>query len=331
MTSSNIVDVHSHALLPIWRKAAARAQGRGDDTPEILGRPAPPWSEAAHLAVMDAHGITMSVLSWPSAAEGIPSAEAASLVRGMNEALAEIVSRQPTRFGAFASLPLGDPDALAAESVYALDVLGLDGISCTPQMQGYYLGEARYDDWFAELDRRGAVLFVHPSAPPGQDALHSVVHPAILEFMFDTTRAVANLVFTGARRRFPNIRIVCAHGGGVTPYLAHRMGLLGPARATLYGGESLSRDEILHDLSSFDFDLTASTSHVQLQALCELVGSARLMFGFDFPMMATSSIAPALQALRDTHIFTADEKMAIASGNALRLLPKAARRLSTGS
>jgi predicted TIM-barrel fold metal-dependent hydrolase len=324
---SGIVDVHSHALLPVWRKAAARSQGRNDDTPQILGRPAPAWSETQHLAMMEARGIAMSVLSWPSTTECVSGAEARGLARATNEMFAEIVARHPTRFGAFAALPIDDPDALTAESVYALDVLGLEGISCTPQMQGHYLGGSRFDDWFSELDRRCAVLFVHPSVPPGQEALSSLLHPAILEFMFDTTRAIANLVFSGVRRRFPNIRILCAHGGGAAPYLAHRMSVLGPTIGSLFGGLSLSRDEIVRELGSFDFDLTASTSPVQLQALRALVGSNRLMLGFDYPMISPESISPALQSLRESQILTAREKAAIATTNALGLLPSAARRL----
>lgn len=323
-----IIDVHSHALLPVWREAAARAQGKPAPPPEILGRAAPEWTETAHLEMMDAHGIAMSILSWPSATECVGDGAGRDLARAINEEFASIVDRHPDRFGAFAALPLDDVAGLAEETAYALDVLGLDGISCTPHMLGNYLGAACFDDWFAELDRRKAILFVHPVVPPGADAVASVLHPAILEFMFDTTRMIANLVFSGARRKFPDIRIICTHGGGAIPYLAHRIGVLGPTIGALFGGLQLSREEIFAGLASFHFDLTASTSHAQLRALLALVPPSRLMLGFDYPLMPARTIAPALDQLQSCLLLDHGDREAIIRGTALALLPAAAARLS---
>lgn len=297
MTLPGIIDVHSHALLPEWLRAVAAEQGRPGQTPQILGRPAPSWSEDEHLAMMDDNGIAASVLSWPSATECVSGGAAQDLARSMNETFAGIVGRRPRQFGAFAVLPLDDVDRMLDESVHALDVLGLDGVSCTPQMQGHYLGEARFDDWFAALDARHAVLFIHPSVPPGLDAMHSVMHPAILEFMFETTRAIANLIFSGTRRRFPNVRILCAHGGGAAPYLAHRMAVMGGPIGGLFGGNAMSREDVMADLRTFYFDLTASTAALQVDALSAMTDPSHLMLGFDFPMMNQNSIPPALELL----------------------------------
>ncbi len=113
---------------------------------------------------------------------------ATSLARRMNELCADLVRGHPGRFGAFATLPLPDVDAALAELAYSLDELHLHGVVLLTNYDGYYLGDPRFDHLFAELDRRGAVVFVHPQSPPGQEMSHLGLPEAMLDVCFDTTR-----------------------------------------------------------------------------------------------------------------------------------------------
>ena len=114
-------------------------------------------------------------------------------------------------------------DAAIEEMAYALDVLKLDGIASTCHFDGAYLGDPRYDPWFAEMHKRGTVLFVHPSLPKAMDQVYVGPNPSTLEFMFDSTRMVTKMVITGAKAKFDGVRMISTHGGGTIPYLAHRL------------------------------------------------------------------------------------------------------------
>jgi predicted TIM-barrel fold metal-dependent hydrolase len=319
-----LIDVHAHALLPLWCQAAARARGQTAGTLMIAGTPAPDWSPAAQLAVMDRHGIAASVLSWPSATSFLRGEPARRLARDMNEQLAEIVARHPRRFGAFAVLPLDDMDAAIAEMAYALDVLGLDGVSSSTHVDGVYLGDARYEAWFAEMDRRGCTLFVHPTTPKGFDLVGMGLNASILEFMFDSTRMATQLVASGAKARHPRVNIICTHGGGTVPYLATRVSVLAPHFAALEGRPMPTGEQILAGFASFHYDLTASTAAASQDALRRLVPATQLMLGFDYPMMHPSTIAPSLQRFADYQGWREDERRAILHGTAQRLLPRLA-------
>lgn len=131
-----IIDVHAHALLPLWLDAAYKATGLPAGKFHIAGSPVPEWSVESHLAMMDANGIAAGVLSWPSGTAFLKGPAARDLARAMNEVFTAIIHRHPTRFGAFAVLPLDDLNAAIEEMVYALDVLKLDGVSTGANVSG---------------------------------------------------------------------------------------------------------------------------------------------------------------------------------------------------
>lgn len=322
-----IVDIHSHALLPRWLDAVSEATRVPRDRLQIAGTPVPEWSVEHHLAMMDAHGIAACVLSWPSATAFLKGRPARELARAMNEEFASIIARRPKRFGAFAVLPLDDTDAAVEEMAYALDVLKLDGISSSTHIGGVYLGDARFDGWFAEMNRRAATLFVHPTTPVGSERVSMGINVAILEFMFDSTRMATNMVLSGAKKRFADIRMICTHGGGTVPYLASRISILEPVFGAGPNRAVLSGEEILNGLSTFYFDLTASTAAASLDAIRHLVPASRLMLGFDFPMMPASTVAPVVGRFDDYQGLTAGERDKIIRDTALTLLPGLAGRI----
>jgi predicted TIM-barrel fold metal-dependent hydrolase len=319
-----LIDVHAHALLPNWLNAVAKARGQTAGRVMIAGMPAPDWSPAGHLAVMDRHGIAASMLSWPSATAFLRGEPARRLAREMNEQLAEIVARHPRRFGAFAILPLDDMDAAMAEMAYALDVLQLDGVSSSTHVDGIYLGDARYESWFAEMDRRGSTLFVHPTTPKGFELVGMGLNASILEFMFDSTRMATNMVVSGAKARFPKVKMICTHGGGTVPYLAARVGVLAPFFAELEGQSIPSADALAAGFASFHYDLTCATAAASMDAMRRLVPATQLMMGFDYPMMVERNIEPMLGNLHAYDGWDAVERREILHGTAQRLLPRLA-------
>jgi 6-methylsalicylate decarboxylase len=318
--ASGIIDVHAHALLPEWLTATAQVQGRTIDKVSISGVPAPEWNPEGHVAVMDDHGISKSVLSWPLGSAVLSGDAGRQLARSMNESYAGIIARHPGRFGAFAALPFDNAEATVSELSYALDVLKLDGVLCPSNVDGLYLGDPELDPMLQELDQRGGMIFVHPSPAKGGALSSAGLNVSILEFMFDTTRMVANAIFRGVTRRFPNIRIISTHGGGTVPYLAQRIAILEPHFGVEPGYIRMEPDEFKVELAKFYFDLTASTSAASLFALSQIVDPSHLLMGFDYPMMPSRTIRPAIEKFIYYQWFDNEEKEMIARGNAERLL-----------
>src|SRR6202166_4821263 len=282
---SKIIDVHSHIITNLG------AQAPMDKLPT--------WSIEQSLALMDANGISASVLSLPDSASHAKGPEACQLARRINEQLADIVLKHPTRFGAMATLPaLAATDGLLEEMAYALDSLKLDGVATSTSIDDIYLGDTRYDPWFEEMNRRGVTLFVHPVPAKASRWDDLGIDVSILEFMFDTTRMLTNMVFSGTKKRFSKIKIISTHGGGTIPYWMTRIEALEKAFGPGKGRPQLSPAEIREGLASFYYDLTAATSPAQLFALQQMVPVSHLLMGFDHPFMPSWTMPPAIHAVQ---------------------------------
>jgi predicted TIM-barrel fold metal-dependent hydrolase len=317
---AQIIDVHSHPILPY-----------GQGAPVGPGQKQPDWSVESAISYMDEHDISACVLSDPDSANHATGQEARDIARRVNETLADIVSRRPSRFGAVATLPGQDADGAATEIVYALDILKMDGVSTSTSINDVYLGEPHFDPWFEELNRRGATLFVHPTFTKASQALLIGLNPSVLEFMFDTTRMIANTVATGAKKRFSNIKIISTHGGGTIPYLVNRIQMLEHAFGVGTGRLELSPKEVLEDIASFYYDLTAATSEAQLGAILKLVPASQLVMGLDFPLMPKSTFAPAIADIGRYPAFNEADLQGLSYGNAGRLYPALKARIERSS
>lgn len=307
-----IIDVHSHAILPIGQQPPA----------------APPdWSVEGTLALMDSHGIQAVILSVPDAANYVVGQEGRDVARRINETLAGIVSRHPKRFGAMATLPGRDIDAALSEMEYALDELGLDGVGTSTSINDLFLGEEFFDPWFTEMDRRAVTLFIHPamSVAPYPDMGLS---PAVFEFMFNSTRMLANMVFSGAKERFSRIRMISTHAGGTLPFLRERVETLATHFPVGRGRKQLSKEQIRAGFASFYYDMTASTTASQLVGLLDLVPPSQLLFGFDIPYMPASSIAPMISDIGNFARFTDDDLRVMARDTPFLLYPTLEARIS---
>ncbi len=313
---AKIIDVHSHPILPY-----------GPGAPVGPGQPQPEWSVESAISYMDEHDISACVLSDPDSANHARGQEARDIARRVNETLADIVSRWPSRFGAVATLPGQDADGAVAEIIYALDILKMDGVSTSTSISDVYLGEPQFDPWFEELNRRGATLFVHPTFTKASQTLLIGLNPSVLEFMFDTTRMIANMVATGAKKRFSNIKIISTHGGGTIPYLVNRIQVLEHAFGVGTGRLELPPEEVREGIVSFYYDLTAATSEAQLGAILKLVPVSQLVMGLDFPLMPKSTFAPAIADIGRYPAFNKADLQSLLYGNAGRLYPALKARI----
>jgi 6-methylsalicylate decarboxylase len=321
---SNIIDVHAHSMSPAWIDLLAGKSA--PNPPRFEGCDIPAWNAEAAIDVMDRHEIEAMVLSNPIGTKDLSLEEAVPLARRMNEELADILARYPKRFGAFAALPLQDMDATHAELEYALDTLGFDGVCLQTSFDGAYPGDPRFEPMFAELDRRGSTAFVHPATPLNAEAIRLPIITGILEYPSDTTRAVVSFVLSGMQRRYPNMNYIATHGGGTLPFLAHRIAFVSSQRGTGFD-QQMSYDDVIAGFRNIHYDLAIATKRGQLQALLDLVPVDNLMAGFDYPMVAELGIDPMIDSLLSAELFDDGELQAIARNNALKLLPRLARRL----
>ncbi len=317
MQQPHRIDVHRHVIPPTYRSAMRDA---GVDTP-IAGVAYPTWDVETDLEEMDRFGIQSAVVSITAPGVGFVTGRAAATVaRAVNEYLAQLRTDYPARYGAFAVLPLPDVEAALAEIDYATGVLGLEGVGLFSNHGGTYLGDPAFDRIFARLAEGDVLTFVHPAIPPVTDQPQFGLPPSLYEFPFDTTRMVANLLYSGTLDRHPGLRLIVAHAGGTVPFLAKRLTYadtinpeLAPRRpADLFGS-----------LRRLYYDTAMSANPHTLAALTSLIGTDHILFGSDYPFMPASTTAETVDGVNA--FFGPGDRQLVERDNAMRLLPQLGR------
>lgn len=310
------IDVHHHFLPPVFRETMGEA-AIGAPAPN---RVAPQWRVEDSLAVMDRYGITTAVVSAPPL--WMPDmAKTRTLTRACNEFSAQMVADHPGRFGTFAALPLPDVAAALKEINHSFDVLKADGIGLMTNYGDRYLGHADFVPVFDELNRRKAVVYVHPTSCSCSRGLLPDQPDSLIEFPHDTTRAVSSLLFSGTFGRCPDIRFIFSHAGGTVPFLATRMAILGSIDKGLAqhvpGG-------VMPILRRLYYDTAISANPISMAALLKLVTPANVLLGTDYPFVPEQGTKATLAGLREVG-FSDTELRAVEGGNAARLLDRVAR------
>jgi predicted TIM-barrel fold metal-dependent hydrolase len=301
------VDTHVHLVPDDYRAVL--------DQRSLSPMPLPPWSRELTEEFMDRYEIDAAVVSLgPPGIWFGDAGLAKELARMVNEATAELVRAAPKQFGGLAVLPLPDVDTAMAELSHALDILELDGVALLSNLDGIYPGDELLEPVWTELDRRGAYVFLHPAAPGPAPALPH--HPIWLyEFPFDTTRAVANLIYSGTLERVSGLRLQLAHLGGTAPFLAHRIASLAarePEKAAAAASGALAA------LARCWYDTGLSNHATAVEATAAVVPFERIVFGSDWPYLALpepGDPAPELEAF-------GDKRALLDSGNAAALVPR---------
>ena len=235
------------------------------------------------------------------------------MTRTFNTELSDICKRHPNKFAFFASLPLPDIDESLSEIDYALDMLGAVGFAILSNMNGVYPGDERLEKVWRKLDERKALVFIHPtsccvqtpSGPQMLQPLPNLPNPAI-EFQFDETRAVINLLISGTVKRYPNIRYIMTHAGCVLPAVLERVESLtsyyAQLKATASPASSQSSVAVSRDQdtprteeigfrqqlqNNFFFDFAGMPFPDQFLGLKNLVLSRNMLYGSDYPFTSS--------------------------------------------
>jgi predicted TIM-barrel fold metal-dependent hydrolase len=317
------LDLHHHFGSPLWIN---KVKASGRQSKETMNRISPVRS----LEEMDKADVSTAFLSctMPGAAMSDDFAsersEAIALARDLNDYGARLVSDHTGRFALFGVLPLPDVEASLREIEYVFDTLKADGVGILTSYQNIWLGDVRLQPVFDELNRRKAIVYVHPVDAPCCRSLIPGVSFGTVELNTDTSRAIVSLLSesdgrnkrTSAATRYADIRFIWSHAGGTLTSLSGRI-LGGPASPDVLARPPELNSNLYH-LRRFYYDTALSTNALILQPLKNLVGLSQMVFGTDYPF---ASITAQVDALRKCG-FSEGELESIERGNGARLMPK---------
>ena len=313
------------------RGAGRGAGARGPAFGSAFGR----WTLSEDLEDMDRNGTATAILSITT--PGFPGGtdeEKRKAMRECNEAAAKLRQGHPGRFGSFAAIPMLDTDGALKEIEYALDTLKAEGIGLFSDYGDVWLGNSRFAPIHEELNRRKAVVYIHPTAPNccGNMTLSQEGVPnegPMIEYGTDTTRTIASLVFSGTTKKFPNISFITSHAGGMMPYIIERFFQNGAAAEVVPGvvtkGQGGSKpdlragQDVLRELRRLYYDTAQSSNPVAMGALRKVVPVTQIVFGTDYWYRTAEETGRGLVAGK---VFSDAELRMINRGNVERLLPK---------
>ncbi len=305
------IDVHHHLSPPTY-VTASNESGFGDPLMKN-------WTIEKTLADIDKAGIATAMLSVTTPGINPMKPDVARrLCRESNEYAAKLVVDHPGRFGNFAMVPLRDADGSLREIEHAFDTLKADGVALMTSYGDKWLGDPLFLPVMEELNRRKALVYTHPTAANCCTNLVSTQQPVMIEFGTDTTRTIADIVFSGNARRFADINWIFSHAGGTMPFLIERFvrnPLLDPkAKASVPDGT-------LAELKRFYYDTAQTSNKSAMSALAAIIPPSQIVFGTDFPYRTGID---HVKGLREAGVFTEQQIASIERRNALKLIPRLA-------
>jgi predicted TIM-barrel fold metal-dependent hydrolase len=307
------LDIHFHFTPPEFiRQVQARANFQAF---QFSPADAAARTPAVMVDELDRNQIDVAIASPPP-----PGAWSGNIVlarrlsRMWNEYAARIVRDHPSRFGFFALIAPPDSEGTLRELEYTLDTLKADGVALVSNYDGLWLGDPKFDGLMRELNRRRAVVLVHPTAldvPNLPSITKPGLNPQMLEYPFDATRTIFSILLAGIPNRYPDIRFIFTHGGGTVPYLAGRLAEIG-ADGNPHG------HDLLASLRTLYFDTVRSANPVSLNALLAVAGKERILFGSDMPFRLPANDMKVMSTLR----VNGESLLDTAFENALTLFPR---------
>jgi predicted TIM-barrel fold metal-dependent hydrolase len=308
-----LIDTHHHFYRPAYLKRQMDWEG-ARKIPPFPG--VPDWTPGRAIEQMDKNGVSIAVLSLAST-PGVwfdDGAEAASKTAMMcQDYAAEMRKDYPGRFGVFAPLSMMDIDATLKEIEHAFDVIKADGINLQTNYGDKWLGNPVYKPVLEELNRRKAVVYVHPLVAACCSQLSVGTFPAVIEVPHDTTRTVTSLLLSGSFARYRDIKWLFSHAGGTIPIMAGRIDAFYGARPNL---KEFAPEGIKGELKRLYYDTANATSAPTMAALMNLVPISQITFGSDYPYFPLDQISN-LQQIG----LTQEQLQDIGSSNAMRLIP----------
>jgi predicted TIM-barrel fold metal-dependent hydrolase len=306
------IDVHHHCYPKPWFDKYRTQLLSADSDPEVLRD----WSPQKNIEHMDRNGIATGIASLGNPSVWTPDVqEGRRLARSSNEFMAQMARDFPGRFGLFAAIPLPDQDGSLQEIEYAFDTLKADGIGLLTSYGDKYPGDPAFAGVFAELNRRKAVVFIHPSVANCCRRLLPGIADTAVEYPFDEVRCIMSLLFGGTFSKFSDIRFIFTHAGGPLPVLAARL------EQQMRHPEIAARIPrgLPYELKKLHYEVANSTiSAPAMAAITALVPPSQLLFGTDFPYVAMEKTVGGLAELG----YAPDMLRAINRDNAEQLFPR---------
>ena len=322
-----LIDIHNHYYPPAYLDALREPDSVVRLTEDESGNPCVHYPGDYNVAVrghrdiayrqtvLEQDGVDTQVITLTTPGTHVEAPpRAARLARLVNDAFAKVVRERGPRFAALATLPLCDPAASAAELRRAMMELGFAGAMLFSNVNGVPLADARFEPLYAEADRLGAVLHIHPTNPASVTGMTEYWLTALVGFLFDSSLAAAHLVFAGIPERYPRIRFVLGHLGGAIPYIAERLDRGWHAVPECREHVKRAPSEYLRD---FYFD-TVNFDPAALRLAVDFAGADHVLAGSDYPHMI-GSIALMKESLAAVRV-SPEERAKILGGNAAALL-----------
>ena len=336
-TNPRRIDVHHHFTPPAYleftranNQGGGGGGGRGRSAPGgPLSSAYPGWTLAEDLDDMDRSGTATALLSITTPGFWFGELQAVRKVaRECNEFAAKLAADHRGRFGSFATIPLVDAEGALREMEYALDTLKADGIGLYSNYGDKWLGHASFAPVYEELNRRKAVVYVHPiTGNCCRNLLAPDVGDMVVDYGADSTRTIASLIFSGTTTKFPDITWIFSHGGGMMPFVIERF-LLGAEAEVVPGIVTKGQGNIpppkatkgvLPELRKLYYDTAQATNPVAMRALRTVVPVSQIVYGTDYWYRSAGETA---KGLTTNKVFNDAELQAINRGNAARILPR---------
>ena len=310
-TSPRRIDVHHHIWPPEYvTRERERVLAVTSNVASLQ------WTPEHSLEEMDKGGIATSIVSISTPGVWFGDvAEGRSLARLSNDYAAKMVRDYRSRFGFFAALPLPDQEGSLKEIEYAFETLKADGIGLLSSYTDKWPGDPAFDAVFQELNRRKAVIYIHPTAPGCCVNLQTGVPTSTVELFTDTMRAITSLLANGTFARYPDIRFIFSHAGGTVALLADRLQTFRSSTPDLAKG---TPNGVLYELARLHYDIASVVNPRTMSALLAMAPISQVLFGTDYPFVPVPATTNAL----DKYGFSKADLDAINRTNALRLFPR---------
>jgi 6-methylsalicylate decarboxylase len=310
-----IIDIHHHIFPPNFTKWNLKRMV--DDSPTFPGSFYTNWTPRYSLDQMDQNGVATAIGSMTSPGVWFgDNEEGRRNARDCNEFGAKMVQDYRGRFGMWGAIPLPDTEGSLSEIEYIYDTLKLDGIGLlTSYDNGKMLGHPNFAPVLEELNRRKAAIFVHPTISCCAMPVPRL-NRVTIDFPTDTTRTIADLIYSGSLMRFPNIRWIFSHGGGTILMLTPRLaggGLAPEERAAVIP------NGFEHELQKLYYDVASvALSPIAMAAVFKAIPKEHLFFGSDIPFFTIERIATPVSKFE----ISAADLRKIQRENALGLMPR---------
>jgi len=301
---SYIIDAHSHYLpIEVAEKTAFFKQG---------------WSDIdRHLLIMDQCHIDKALLVYPTSDAHIQMGGWENLCQIYNQKLSEVIKKNTGRFIGAGILPIDEPHQFRNELIRIRD-LGLRVISLASSYDGQYLDSEVFYPIYDFAQRNKMPIHIHPQImnPIGEDRVRDALLTPVLEYVFDISVCIGKMMMGGAFLKFPEVKFIFAHFGGVLPLVKERFD-------STY--RMLRKREFVKDIymlpseyfKNLYFDTSGTKSMASLMCALEVVVSSSIFLGSDFP--ANPNIVEAVSMVKNSAL-SEKQKIDILQSNVLKLL-----------